>query len=108
MKTFLASTFTAATVCGVSGFHARPGMPRPTLQLTPQHSFCSRAPSSSGTATTSPRPWAQRERQSKRRPRADGSRRPRAASSLSMFDATDLFQLQQWAGDISATEVRQQ
>lgn len=22
-----------------------------------------------------------------------------------MFDATDLFQLQQWAGDISATEV---
>ena len=23
-----------------------------------------------------------------------------------MFDATDLFQLQQWAGDISATEVK--
>ncbi|CAM9488934.1 unnamed protein product [Ectocarpus sp. 12 AP-2014] len=103
MKTFLACTFTAATVCGVSGFHARAGMPRPTLQLTPQHSFCSRAPSSSGTSTTSPRPWAQR--QSKRRPRADGSRTQRAASSLSMFDATDLFQLQQWAGDISATEL---
>ena len=98
----VAGTVTALTTLRVSAFSIPAGTPRLALQATAHHSFCS-APAASSVFSSdgSARSWARHSK----RPRVGGSARRRSSASLSMFDATDLFQLQQWAGDISATEV---
>lgn len=101
MRTFVASTVAALATLRADAFTAPAGVPRSALQVTAHHSFCSAASASSVAASSAARPWARHVK----RPRAGGSTGKGAAASLSMFDATDLFQLQQWAGDISATEV---
>lgn len=119
MRTFLARTVTAVTACGVGAFTAHSRLPRSALQPTPHHSssvFFSTRPlpgstfSSAAATSSGPFSWARQQHscsRTKRRPRVGGSRGQRSASttSLNMFDGTDLFQLQQWAGDVSATEV---
>lgn len=103
MRTFAASTIAALATLRADAFGVRTGVHRSALQVTAHHSFCSAASASSVAASSSSRQlWARHIK----RPRAGGSTGREAAASLSMFDATDLFQLQQWAGDISATEVK--
>lgn len=98
----VAGAVTALTTLHASAFTIRAGSSRVALQATAHHGFCSGSSASSVfSRATLLRPLARRSK----RPRAGGSARQSSSASLSMFDATDLFQLQQWAGDVSATEV---
>lgn len=105
MKTPTTCAIAVAISCrSVHAFAGCSAAFRSSLRPTSQQSFC---PSSSTSTLGGP---------STRRPRTGGSgghdrntaglRGRSAAGRLNMFDATDLFQLQQWAGDISATEVK--
>lgn len=100
MRTLRASAIVAVAVCRATAFNVYPRQFKSSLEPASHHSFCSRT-SSYASATSSRQPLT--SRCSGKRARAD---RSTGGVSLNMFDATDIFQLQQWAGDISATEVR--
>lgn len=102
MRTFRGSAITIVAVYRATAFNVYPRQFQSSLEPASHHSFCSRTSSYASSAISSRRPSSVRCRD-RRASRAD---RSTGAASLRMFDATDLFQLQQWAGDISATEVR--
>lgn len=100
MRTFRASAIAVVAVCRATAFNFYPRQFQSSLKPASHHSFCSRT-SSYDSATSSRQHSEVRCRDKRAR-----ARRSSGGASLHMFDATDLFQLQQWAGDISATEVR--
>lgn len=100
MRTFRASAIVVVAVCRATAFNVYPRQFKSSLEPASHHSFCSRT-WSYASATLSRQRLTFRCRG--KRARADPST---GGASLLMFGATDLFQLQQWAGDISATEVR--
>lgn len=105
MKTSVASAIAVAITCrSVRAFMGHSSVTfRSSLRPTSQHSFCPSSSTSTVGGPSTRRPRTGEPRGTDRR--AAGLRGRNAAGRLNMFDATDLFQLQQWAGDISATEV---
>eukprot|EP00904_Undaria_pinnatifida_P001702 jgi/Undpi1/11532/HiC_scaffold_30.g13829.m1 len=99
MRTFGASALALVAVCRATAFNVYPKQFQPSLKPASYQSFCSRMSWCGSTTSRQQRPTF---RCRDKRARA---RRSTGGSSLSMFDATDLFQLQQWAGDISKTEL---